>query len=271
MKNQDFIDKLFKNLIERKFENFLQTKKIKKNIYLIKNDVHNLDVDQILSLTNVYKYHKIQSIFFFLPHYHPLYFKGKNNYKKIINLCLDRGHKIGIHLDAYYEISIGKKIIDTIYDFQNHCKIDIKYGNFHGNTKLKQLDNYSLDIIYNLIFETRRNICLNKKENVQSFIKNNQASLSKTSIEYWVDRWIYVKKNGFITSDYISDNYLKKNIIIYETVENNVNDLYCKNYPELVKHIKIKNYKIEKNDYLFDNMKYNNFLNILIHPQFYFN
>lgn len=271
MKNEKFINSLFESLKKKNFENFVQTEKVKKNTYLIKNDLHNLNINQVSNLINIYNFHKIKSIFFFLPHYHPLYFKNKKDFKKIIDLCIDNGHKIGLHLDAYYEISLGKKIIDTIYDFQNYSKTVIKYGNFHGNTKLKQLDNFSLDIIYNFIFETQRNISLIKKENLQLLINSNQTSLSKTSIEFWIDRWILIKKVGFINSDYISDNYLKQNIICYETAEYSGSDLFFKNYNELVEKIKIKNVKIEKKNFILDNLNKNNFLNILIHPQFYFN
>jgi hypothetical protein len=69
---------------------------------------------------------------------------------------------------------------------------------------------------------------------------------------------------------YITDYYLKKNIIFYSTIDENKKNLLYNNYQELTKNIKIKNFQIKKNDFLFKKIKESKLLNILIHPQFYF-
>lgn len=186
----------------------------------LKHDVHDVALSSCLDLAEEEAALGVFGSYFFMTKCHPRV-AGKYEFDeqiKAMHAIRSMGHEIGLHLDPYALIGdtglcLADALVKSLEDFS--CRgIALTVGNMHGNSKHKPIDKNGYNTVFDLFHELGRQQDFPELKSLDHHtadeIRKNRVCLSDFGFDYWADMPLWSKANGFVVTNFLTDNQVGK-------------------------------------------------------------
>jgi len=202
----------------------------------IKHDVHDLDLERLVSFAEREADLGVTGTYFFMPPDHPRTrkaydFSDQIRAMKAVAAC---GHELGLHIDPFFLIAEEKRTLRAVLEDMLACfaghGVTFRIGNMHGNSRHKHPDLDGYGTSFDLFDETARQQDYPKLSRVPAesaaIIRANRMNLAELGFTHWADMPVWSAQNGFIVTNFITDNRFGKD----GTYEFIIDELTCGAY-----------------------------------------
>ena len=186
----------------------------------LKHDVHDLDLDRLVSFAERESSLGIVGTYFFMPPEHP---RTRKAYSFVDQVSAMRavaacGHELGLHIDPYFLIAEESRQLETLLRdmltrFGEH-DIAFRVGNMHGNSRHKHPDRDGYGTSFDLFDEVARQQDYPELSRVPSesadIIRANRTSLVGLGFTHWADMPVWSAEHGFVATNFLTDNRFGK-------------------------------------------------------------
>lgn len=208
-----------------------------KSALFLKHDIHGLNLDKLVDFAKREKDMGILGTYYFMPSGHPVTIKHYDFEAQIdaMKEIKAMGHELGLHIDPYFQIFQKEKplslVMRDILDEFLKAGIELKYANMHGNSRHKHMDNNGYGTSFDLFAEVGRQqdyptLGDVPKESAE-LIRANRINLADFGITHWGDMPICSEKNGFIITNFMTDNRLGKMGTLELLIREKTSGSYC--------------------------------------------
>lgn len=191
----------------------------KPGIFL-KHDVHDLDLDRLVTFAGREEKLGIAGTYFFMPPDHPRTRKayGFADQVRAMKAVQASGHELGLHIDPYFLIveenrSLKDVLTGMLARFAEHG-VTFKVGNMHGNSRHKHPDLDGYGTSFDLFDEVGRQQDYPDLSRVPAesaaIIRANRTSLAGLGFTHWADMPVWSAANGFVATNFLTDNRFGK-------------------------------------------------------------
>jgi hypothetical protein len=189
-------------------------------VLLLKHDVHGLSLDALLAFAAREAQMGIRGTYLFMPRDHPVTarhfdFPAQLEAMEVIS---ELGHELGLHVDPYFQIhQKGRPFADCLREIMDEFAaggIKLRVGNMHGNSRHKHPDRDGYGTMFDLIEEIGRQpdfpALAAVPEESAALIRANRIRARDFGFTHWGDMPVWSARNGFIVTNFMTDNQLGK-------------------------------------------------------------
>ncbi|NDV27499.1 hypothetical protein [Desulfovibrio sp. JC010] len=209
---------------------------------LLRCDVHAVGPKELICFGRELAKRSLPAAFLFLAPDHPANLGRLSPQEQLTAMreLEGMGHETGVHLDPHYLIS-GQEcsledILREMLSVFSANGIKPVTGSIHGNSRYKGLDENGFGTAFDFFAELGRQPDFPKLSNVHpelaESIRRNRISLESLNFDTWIDQPLWTRKNGFMVTNYISDNGLAKSGTLSVTLQ-----------PDSMKHLKLADHQ----------------------------
>lgn len=209
----------------------------RKAALLLKHDIHGLNLDRLVEFAEREKKMGISGTYYFMPSDHPVTVKHFDIVAQFdaMRAISALGHELGLHIDPYFQIHQKEQPLDDILrrildDFATGG-VGITNANMHGNSRHKHLDKNNYGTSFDLFAEIGRQqdypALKDVPEESAVLIRANRVQLKDFGITHWGDMPIWSAKNGFVLTNFMTDNQLGKKGTIELMIRRETSGAYC--------------------------------------------
>jgi len=185
---------------------------------LLKHDVHDVDLDAMISLAERENAEEILGTYLFMPEGHPRT-RRRYNFEQQLDAAraiLSLGHDVGLHIDPFFQIQDSEQNLYTrmtrIKDSFSSHGILLRIGNMHGNSRFKHPDVDGYGTSFDLFAEIERQPDYPDLSRLlpesAALIRANRLSLRDLGFTHWADLPVWSARHGIVASNFLSDNRL---------------------------------------------------------------